>query len=180
MQWTNLRPLQVDAIRYLLQTEGDAILSAATASGKTEAAFLPILSKIAAQPRDSVRVIYVGPLKALINDQFGRIEELCNHLDVPVHRWHGDVPASKKAKLVQNPGGVLLITPESLESLFINRSSALRSLFGGLEFVVVDELHSFLDNERGLHLRSLLSRLNGVAVLPFRRMVSRPPSVTRA
>lgn len=170
MQWTNLRPLQVDAIRYLLQTEGDAILSAATASGKTEAAFLPVLSKIAAQPRGSVRVMYVGPLKALINDQFGRIEELCNHLDVPVHRWHGDVPASKKAKLVQNPGGVLLITPESLESLFINRSSALRSLFGGLEFVVVDELHSFLDNERGLHLRSLLSRLNGVAVLPFRRI----------
>ncbi len=103
--------------------------------------------------------MYVGPLKALINDQFRRIEDLCGYLDIPVFRWHGDVGASHKAKLVSEPGGVLLITPESLESLFVNRSEYLRKIFSGLRFVVIDELHSFLDNERGLHLRSLLHRV---------------------
>ena len=160
--WTKLRPLQVDAIKRIMQTQHHLVLSAATASGKTEAAFLPILSKIAGEPTGSVRAMYVGPLKALINDQFGRVEDLCEYLDVPVHRWHGDVGASAKANLVKSPGGVLLITPESLESLFINRSPHLRGLFGGLRFVVIDELHSFLDNERGLHLRSLLHRVRRV------------------
>jgi ATP-dependent Lhr-like helicase len=159
MRWTNLRPLQVEAIRALARPSGDVILSAATASGKTEAAFLPILSQIADEPTGSVRAIYVGPLKALINDPFSRVEELCTYLDIPVHRWHGDVPASKKAKLIESPGGVLLITPESLESIFVNKSGHLRSLFGGLRFIVIDELHSFLSSERGLHLRSLLCRL---------------------
>lgn len=162
MGWTQLRPLQVESIRSILQSEDDLLLCAATASGKTEAAFLPILSKIADDPVGSVRALYVGPLKALINDQFARVAELCEYLEMPVHSWHGDVSASKKAKLVQDPGGVLLITPESIESLFVNRSEHLARLFGGLRFVVIDELHSFLDNERGLHLQSLLSRVQHV------------------
>lgn len=159
MGWKSLRPLQVKAIQAILGGDGHVILSAATASGKTEAAFLPILSRIEQEPFGSVRVMYVGPLKALINDQFGRVEELCTHLEVPVYHWHGDVSAKEKAQLVEQPGGVLLITPESLESLFVNRSQHLPRLFGGLRFVVIDELHSFLDNERGLHLGSLLSRV---------------------
>jgi ATP-dependent Lhr-like helicase len=86
---------------------------AETAGGKTEAAFLPVLSAIAiaGEPTGSVRAIYVGPLKALINDQFGRLEELCTHLEVPVHRWHGDVTASRKEAWSKQPGGVLLIHP---------------------------------------------------------------------
>ena len=168
MKWTELRPMQVDAIRSILGGDGHVILSAGTASGKTEAAFLPILSSIADEKEGSVRAIYVGPLKALINDQFGRIEELCNHLDVRVYRWHGDVAASAKAKLINRPGGVLLITPESLESLFVNRSNALNKLFHGLRFVVIDELHSFLDNERGLQLRSLLYRVAARTEKPLR------------
>ena len=159
MEWTELRSLQVDAIQQILKTETHVIISAATAAGKTEAAFLPILSKIASEPTGSVRAIYVSPLKALINDQFGRIEQLCSYLEMPVHRWHGDVGITQKNQLIDCPGGILLITPESLESLFVNRSHALRSLFQGLRFVVIDELHSFLSNERGLHLRSLLYRL---------------------
>lgn len=168
-RWPSLRPLQVEAIKTVLRTSRHVILAAATASGKTEAAFLPVLSKIATEADGSVRALYVGPLKALINDQFGRVEELCTHLEVPVHRWHGDVSASAKAKLVERPSGVLLITPESLESLFVNRSSKLPALFGGLRFVVIDELHAFLDNERGLHLRSLLTRVGRlVPTQPFR------------
>ena len=172
MGWTKLRALQVESIGHVLQTSEDLLICAATASGKTEAAFLPILSTIADEPTGSVRAMYVGPLKALINDQFARVGELCEYLEVPVHGWHGDVAASKKAKLVQNPSGVLLITPESLESLFVNRSEYLPALFGGLRFVVIDELHSFLDNERGLHLQSLLARVQRVcgAAASFRRI----------
>ena len=162
MQWTELRPLQVKAIKQVLQTDQNIILSAATASGKTEAAFLPILSSIADELEGSIRVMYVGPLKALINDQFQRIEDLCQYLEAPVFRWHGDVGASHKTRLISKPGGVLLITPESLESLFVNRSEYLKKIFHGLRFVVIDELHSFLENERGTHLKSLLSRLCNV------------------
>lgn len=159
MAWTELRPLQVEAIHALAESSRHVILAAGTASGKTEAAFLPILSNIADDARGSVAVLYVGPLKALINDQFRRVEELCQHLEVPVFRWHGDVSATHKKRLIEKPGGVLLITPESLESLFVNRSEHLGRLFGGLQFVVIDELHSFLRSDRGTHLRSLLCRL---------------------
>lgn len=168
MGWRELKPLQVRSIQHLVQSDGHAVLSAGTAAGKTEAAFLPILSMIADEPAGSVRAMYVGPLKALINDQFGRLEELCNYLEMPVHRWHGDVGATAKKKLINEPGGVLLITPESLESLFVNRSNALPSLFGGLRFVVIDELHAFLGNERGLHLRSLLYRVGKLCERPLR------------
>lgn len=173
MGWTELRPLQVNSIKAILQSDKDVILSASTASGKTEAAFLPILSRIAQEPYGSVRAMYVGPLKALIDDQFNRVKDLCTHLEVPIYHWHGDVSASEKTRMIKQPGGVLLITPESLESLFVNRSQHLSMIFGGLQFVVIDELHSFLNNERGLHLRSLLHRIRRLKeelpeVKPFR------------
>ncbi|MFN0131464.1 MAG: DEAD/DEAH box helicase [Phycisphaerales bacterium] len=159
MGWLELRAIQAKAIRAYVATDADLLIMAETAGGKTEAAFLPVLSAISAEPIGSVRAMYVGPLKALINDQFGRLEDLCTHLDVNVHRWHGDVSASQKAALVKEPSGVLLITPESLESLLINRTRHLGDLFGGLRAVVIDEVHAFLSGERGLHLASLLSRV---------------------
>lgn len=159
MKWPSLRPIQVDAIKAYLGSAKHLMLMAETATGKTEAAFLPALSAIADEPFGSVRALYVGPLKALINDQFARVEELCTHLDMPVHRWHGDVTAAKKDALVKRPGGILLITPESLESLLVNRTAHLPDLFGGLRAIVIDELHAFLDGERGLHLASLLRRI---------------------
>ncbi len=162
-QWADLRPLQVDAIHALLDTTNHVILSAATASGKTEAAFLPILSKLAETPRGSVQALYVSPLKALINDQFRRLEVLCESAQISVHRWHGDVSATEKRKLRENPNGVLLITPESLESQCINYGSTLSRIYGGLEFVVIDELHAFLEDVRGVHLQSLISRIQHVA-----------------
>ena len=163
MGWQSLRPLQERAIEAVLTTDRDLILAAPTASGKTDAAFLPILSAILSAILDdhqsSVRAIYVSPLKALINDQFRRLEDLCEYAAFPVHRWHGDVAAVSKQKLIEQPSGVLLITPESLESLFINRSSAMPRVFRNLSFVVIDELHAMLGRERGTHLRSLLHRL---------------------
>lgn len=159
MNWTELRSIQSESIRAILQTDDDIIVSAATASGKTEAAFLPIISYIDANRKNSIQALCISPLKALINDQFRRLDELSEYAEIPVHRWHGDVGQDKKAKLVKNPGGILLLTPESLESLFINRTSALERMFANLEFVVIDELHAFVGRERGTHMKSLLKRL---------------------
>lgn len=169
-QWEELRPLQVEAIEEVSSTDNHLILAAATASGKTEAAFLPILSQLAAAPPQSIGAIYVSPLKALINDQFCRLEALCEYADIPVHRWHGDVPASAKKHLLDNPRGVLLITPESLESQFINRGRHLPRLYSQLKFIVIDELHAFLDVVRGVHLESLLARLQIAAGVAPRKL----------
>ncbi len=160
MGWKELRPIQAQAIQSILQGDKHLIICAQTAGGKTEAAFLPIISKIAQNPQPSVQAIYVGPLKALINDQFARLEDLCRHMEIAVHRWHGDVPVNQKKKFRESPSGILLITPESLESNFINHGTHVARIYRNIEFVVIDELHSFLDNVRGVHLRSLLHRLS--------------------
>lgn len=167
--WTELRDIQERAIGLILDGGRDVIIAAATASGKTEAAFLPICSRLIEHPSSSVRALYVSPLKALINDQFDRLDRLCERLDIPVHRWHGDVSSSHKRQLLLDPAGILLITPESLEALFVLRGTAIAKLFGNLDFVVVDELHSFIGTERGQQLQSLLSRLE----LVLRRRIPR-------
>ncbi len=159
MGWKEFKPIQVQAIQTICETEKHLVICAPTAGGKTEAAFLPIISKLAANPQPSVQAIYVGPLKALINDQFRRLEELCEKMEIPVHRWHGDVPANQKKKLREKPCGILLITPESLESNFVNYGVQVPRVYQHLSFVVIDELYSFFGNERGVHLQSLLSRL---------------------
>jgi ATP-dependent Lhr-like helicase len=169
-RWEELRPLQVDAIEAVLDSDDHIILAAATASGKTEAAFLPVLSRIAAESEQSVQALYISPLKALINDQFRRLEELCGYAEIPVHRWHGDVSATDKQRLRQSPSGVLLITPESLESQFINHDRHLRRMYAHLRFVVIDELHAFIESVRGIHLRSLLARLALAAGVAPRRL----------
>jgi ATP-dependent helicase Lhr and Lhr-like helicase len=160
MKWGSLRDLQVDAIGAWFDGTSDFILMANTASGKTEAAFLPVVSSIAGdEGAGSVRVLYVAPLKALINDQCRRVEDLCGRANISVHRWHGDVSQDKKHNLVESPSGVLLITPESLESLLMRRGPDLRRVFQKLEAVIIDEMHAFLDNERGRQLCCQLARL---------------------
>jgi ATP-dependent helicase Lhr and Lhr-like helicase len=170
MRWTSLRPIQVEAIHEILDNDGDLVIAARTAAGKTEAAFLPILSRIVDDHQEGVRAVYAGPLKALINDQFLRLERLCEEAEIPVHKWHGDVGQSAKSRLLDEPSGVLLITPESIESLFINHPHALPTMFGRLGTFVIDEMHSFLGNERGAHLRSLMTRLAHKSREPVRRV----------
>lgn len=167
--WKSLREVQEGAVEPLLAGDRDVILAAATAAGKTEAAFLPITSRLLDDPRESVQVLCLSPLKALINDQFRRLEELCGGVGVEVHRWHGDVGAGHKRELLETPRGVLLITPESLEALFVLRGTKLAGLFEHLAYVVIDELHSFIGGERGRQLQSLLHRLE----LVLRRRVPR-------
>ena len=167
--WTALHPIQEEAAKPILGGETDVIIAAATAGGKTEAAFLPILSKIAENPTGSIRCLCVSPLKALINDQFNRLEQLSEYSEVSVHRWHGDVPSSKKQKLLKKPSGILIITPESLEALFVRRGPRIPTLFAGLNFIVIDELHAFIGRERGRQLQSLLHRVE----LTIRRTIPR-------
>lgn len=157
--WKELRILQAQAIDAIFESDNDVLITTGTASGKTEAAFLPILSLIAQEPMGSIKALYIGPLKALINDQFRRLELLCEVGNIPIHRWHGDVGSSQKSNLIKHPGGVLQITPESIESLFINKTNHLHNLFNDLQFVVIDEVHSFMESDRGVQLRSQLQRI---------------------
>lgn len=158
-KWDQLRDVQEAAIEPILSGATDVIIMAATAAGKTEAAFLPICSRLTGHAGGSIHALYIGPLKALINDQFQRLDRLCDDLQIPVHRWHGDVHAGDKRDLLKKPSGVLLITPESLEALFVIHGTQIGRLFGQLDFIVIDELHAFIGNERGRQLQSLLHRL---------------------
>jgi ATP-dependent helicase Lhr and Lhr-like helicase len=158
-RWTELRDIQEQAIAPILTANTDLIIAAATAGGKTEAAFLPIFSKLVDSPKNGVQVLYLSPLKALINDQHQRLSELGERLEIPVHPWHGDVDSGKKQRVLKHPTGILLITPESLEAMLTRRGHELIQIFAALQYVVVDELHSFIGTERGQQLRSLLHRL---------------------
>lgn len=159
--WSALRPLQESAIPAVLARDRDVLISASTAAGKTEAFFLPACSAIAGIT-NGFGIVYISPLKALINDQYRRLESLGEALDMPVTPWHGDVPQSKKKKIRTNPSGILLITPESLESLLINSSGWLKQAFSPLAYIVIDEFHAFIGSERGMQLLSLLNRIDHV------------------
>ena len=168
--WQTLRGVQNAAGEAIFGTEDNVLLTASTASGKTEAAFFPILTLLDENPSSSVGVLYIAPLKALINDQFGRLNELCAEERIPVTRWHGDVPQSQKRKLMKKPAGILQITPESLESLMINRHMEIPSLFGDLRFIVIDEIHSLLRGDRGMQTFCLIERLCRLAGCRPRRI----------
>jgi ATP-dependent Lhr-like helicase len=157
-QWEALRDAQEAAIPVIVGADRDVIVAAATAAGKTEAAFLPALTYLLQQEEPAL-IIYISPLKALINDQFGRLERLCEQLDVPVWPWHGDIAASTKAKFAAKRHGVLLITPESLEAQLCNRGTAVPAMFGRAAYFVIDELHAFIGSERGKQLQSLMHRI---------------------
>nr|WP_081791085.1 DEAD/DEAH box helicase [Pseudomonas sp. KD5] len=161
--WTSLRDAQEWAVPVLVDADQDVIIAAATAAGKTEAAFLPILTHLLNHNDPPGSVLYISPLKALINDQWGRLSRLCEQLEIPVVGWHGDISSSKKHRFLKSSEGVLLITPESLEALFVNRGSSLAGVFQNLRYIVVDELHAFIGSERGKQLQSLMHRVELVA-----------------
>ena len=168
--WKSLRGVQNAAGEAIFMTDDNVLLTASTASGKTEAAFFPILTLLDEEPPGSVGVLYIAPLKALINDQFGRLNELCEEAGIPVHRWHGDVSQSQKRRLLKKPSGILQITPESLESLMINKHMEIPSLFGDLRFIVIDEIHSLLRGDRGLQTFCLIERMCKLAGCHPRRI----------
>lgn len=168
--WDNLRAIQVAAADAIFNTDDNVLLSASTASGKTEAAFFPILTLFTEDMPKSVGAIYIGPLKALINDQFARLNDLCAQADIPVWHWHGDVSATHKAKMLKSPSGILQITPESLEALLMHKHSAIAKLFGDLRFIVIDEVHSLMRADRGAQTMCLIERLSQIAGVNPRRI----------
>ncbi|MCL1903905.1 MAG: DEAD/DEAH box helicase [Oscillospiraceae bacterium] len=164
-KWEELRGNQVAACEVIFDSDDNLLLSSGTASGKTEAAFLPVLTELYNNPSSSVGVMYISPLKALINDQFKRLEQLLEDSNIPVTKWHGDASVTRKNKLIKNPEGLLQITPESLESLVSNKRGACLALFSDLRFVIIDEVHQFMRDIRGSQLLCVLERLkllNGV------------------
>ena len=168
--WENLRSIQVAAADAIFNTDENVLPTASTASGKTEAAFFPIITLFSEDMPSSVGCIYIGPLKALINDQFSRLNDLCAEADIPVWHWHGDVAQSHKAKLMRHPSGILQITPESLEALLLHKHAAIAKLFGDLRFVVIDEVHSLLRGDRGGQTLCLIERLSRIAGVNPRRI----------
>ena len=170
IHWENLRSIQVAAADAIFNTDENVLLTASTASGKTEAAFFPIITLFSEDMPSSVGCIYIGSLKALINDQFSRLNDLCAEADIPVWHWHGDVAQSHKAKLMRHPSGILQITPESLEALLLHKHAAIAKLFGDLRFVVIDEVHSLLRGDRGGQTLCLIERLSRIAGVNPRRI----------
>ncbi len=168
--WESLRAVQVAAADAIFNTDENVLLTASTASGKTEAAFFPILTLFTEEMPASIGAIYIGPLKALINDQFARLNDLCEEAQIPVWHWHGDVSQSHKAKMLKNPSGILQITPESLEALLLHKHAAIGRLFGDLRFVVIDEVHSLMRGDRGGQTLCLIERLSKMAGVNPRRI----------
>ena len=157
--WQDLRAVQLAAARAIFETDKNLLLSSSTASGKTEAAFFPIITLLCENMPETVGVLYIAPLKSLINDQFLRLDELLDLSEIPVFHWHGDVAQSHKTKLLREPRGILQITPESLESLLMNRSNDIIRLLGDLRFIVIDEIHTLTGTDRGNQIICQLVRL---------------------
>ncbi|MBQ8858209.1 MAG: DEAD/DEAH box helicase [Clostridia bacterium] len=159
--WDALREAQLFAARVLLEGEENLLLTGATASGKTEAAFFPILTDLCDNPPEGegISVLYVAPLKSLINDQFARMGDILEQSGVTVTHWHGDVGVSQKEKLLKNPRGILQITPESLEAMLMKRGADLLRLFLRLRYVVIDEVHTLIGADRGTQIICQLCRL---------------------
>lgn len=173
MKWTSLRQIQEEAIPAILAGEPrDVIIAAPTAGGKTEAVFLPLLTAVARNPdpRQGVRVLYVAPLRALIDDQYRRVAELAELVGIEAFRWHSDVPESEKNRAKKAFSAILMTTPESLEAMLVLRGPEATKLFAPLTDVVVDELHSFMPSERGIQLQSLMHRLEVALGRSVRRM----------
>ena len=162
-RWTDLREVQVEACEAIMDTDNHVIIASGTASGKTEAAFFPILTILDLNPSDSIGVMYIGPLKALINDQFERLNELLDEVEMPVWSWHGDVSQSHKKKALKTAKGVLQITPESLEALLMKHPGDVRKLFSDLRFIVIDEIHALMGEDRGLQVLCLINRLEKIS-----------------
>lgn len=157
--WESLRAVQIAAAKSIFDTENNLLLTSSTASGKTEAAFFPILSTLYENPPLSIGALYIAPLKSLINDQFERMQELLDMTGIEVTHWHGDVAASHKKRLLQKPRGILQITPESLEAMLINRSNDIPRIFGDLRFIIIDEIHTLTGTDRGNQIICQLSRI---------------------
>ncbi|SDA57103.1 ATP-dependent helicase Lhr and Lhr-like helicase [Methanobrevibacter millerae] len=157
--WKDLNSIQNKAIPSVLD-KNDTLILAPTASGKTEAALIPIFNDILSKGHEPLSVLYVSPLKALINDMYNRIERWADYFDLTVTKWHGDVSKTEKDKFIRDPSDFLCITPESLEVILMNKNdNDKENIFSNIKFILIDEIHYFADSDRGIQLNSLLNRI---------------------
>lgn len=167
--WRELTLVQEMAIPEIINGK-NAIILAPTAGGKTEAAFFPILHMIHTKNIMGTSVIYVSPIKALLNNQEERLKNLSSFVYRNVFKWHGDVGPGEKMKSFRDPPNILMITPESLEVILMNKKVDKNDFFGNIKFVVTDEIHSFADSERGVHLMALIERIQGYSQYDIQRI----------
>ncbi|MEX2292094.1 MAG: DEAD/DEAH box helicase [Mycobacteriales bacterium] len=167
--WASLRPLQTEAVRPLL-AGSDALLLAPTAGGKTEAAVFPLLSRMLVEDWRGTSVLYVCPLRALLNNLQPRLASYAGWLGRSAELWHGDVAAGARRRMVEQPPDLLLTTPESLEAVLVSASVDERRLLGQVRAVVVDEVHAFAGDDRGWHLLAVLDRVAAVTGRPLQRI----------
>ena len=161
--WSNLNTIQKKAIPHVLNSE-DTLILAPTASGKTEAVLIPIFSDILDNNLHPVSVLYISPLKALINDMHNRILKWCSHFGLTAGKWHGDVERNVKNNFTKNPTDFLLITPESLEVILMNKNTKEKErIFENVKYIVIDEIHYFANSDRGVQLNSLINRIKKYA-----------------
>ncbi len=158
LRWSELRAVQEQTITAVAAGK-NAVVLAPTAGGKTEAAFFPILDGLHREPARGVGCVYVSPLRALLNNQEGRIQRLASLVGLGAFKWHGDVGAGPRNRFLKNPAEILMTTPESLEVLLTTGRDIEHSLFAHLRYVVIDEIHAFAAGDRGAHLMAILERL---------------------
>ena len=167
--WPDLRPLQREAIPPLMDGK-DAVLLAPTAGGKTEAACFPLLSAMTEQKWTGTSVLYLCPLKALLNNLIGRVDAYAQWLGRRAALWHGDTKESQRQRIRAEAPDILLTTPESLEAMLIGVKTDHARLLGSIRAVVVDEVHAFAGDDRGWHLLAVLERLERVTGRPIQRV----------
>jgi ATP-dependent Lhr-like helicase len=160
--WQALRPLQEEAIEPLL-AGAHALVIGPTAGGKTEAVVFPLLSRMLAEGWQGLSVLYICPIKALLNNLEPRLATYAGLIGRRVERWHGDIGASMRRRIRQDPPDILLTTPESVEVMLVSRRSDRGTLFGRAQAVIVDELHAFAGDDRGWHLLAVLERATRIA-----------------
>jgi ATP-dependent Lhr-like helicase len=167
--WTALRPLQAQALEPILR-DRDTLLLAPTAGGKTEAAVFPLLALMADHEWTGLSVLYVCPLRALLNNLEPRLRSYAGWLGRLAAVWHGDTPAPVRRRLAADPPDILLTTPESIESMLVSTLLDSHRFFADLRTVVVDEVHAFAGDDRGWHLLAVLERLSRIAGRPLQRI----------
>ena len=169
--WNELRPVQVQRIRcHSGRRQGRPDLG--IHRGRQDGGRFPASRSRGRQAlaEPGLSVLYVSPLKALINDQMSRLDVLCEQMEIPVTPWHGDAPQSGKSRLLKNPKGIALITPELIEAMFVRHPENAQRLLSALDFIIIDEVHAFMQGPRGLHLGALLKRIDALSAKAARRI----------
>ncbi len=169
LRWSDLRPTQLEAIRPV-QAGDDVLLLAPTAGGKTEAALLPLLSRMAIEGWQGLSALYLCPLRALLNNLAPRVERYAAMMGRRAALWHGDVGVAARRRILREPPDLLLTTPESLEAVLISPRVDHRGLLSDVRTVIVDELHAFAGDDRGWHLLALLERVERLAGRQLQRI----------